>query len=182
LLYKIGAGISTTYSCAGSGAYTSNVVNFLRTNTYNTGEYQGYNYAVLRNSLLNNRPVIVDGYATETITKKKFLGITYKTTYSYSDGHAWVVDAATGLRQSVTATTYYYENGYFRGSYTSVGYNYADVVHCNWGWGANRYNGYYQQGVFDINRPYTMDDSYNNVSRKYNFQYKVNMIPDIRKR
>jgi hypothetical protein len=178
LLNEVGVNIGTTYYCTESGAQTSNVVNFLRNNSYNTGNYQGYNYSVLRNSLSYNRPVIVDGFATET--KKKFLGITIKTTYS--EGHAWVVDAATGLRQTVTATTYYYENGYLRNIYASVTYNYADVVHCNWGWGSNRYNGYYQQGVFDINRPYSLDDSYNYISQKYNFRYKINMIPDIRKK
>jgi hypothetical protein len=173
LVNEVGVGIGTTYRCDQSGAATSNVVNFLRNNSYNTGNYQGYNYSVLRNSLLYNRPVIVDGYTTETVTKKKILGITIKTTYSYSEGHAWVVDAATGLRQTVTATTYYYENGYLRDIYASVSYNYADVVHCNWGWGSNRYNGYYQQGVFDLNRPYSLDDSYNYISKKYNFRYLI---------
>ncbi|MDR1100676.1 MAG: C10 family peptidase [Treponema sp.] len=92
--------------------------------------YQGYNFTKIRESIINQRPVLVGG-------------IFIKTSFSYESpstgGHIWVIDGVRHMTYTETTPA-----GHI------IGFTY-DWVHCNLGWGPGRVNGWYISGAFDTN-------------------------------
>jgi hypothetical protein len=81
-------------SAIGTGASFNNVSRTLEHFGYaKYGSVADYNQSTIQSSVGAAKPVLVAGYSTKTVIPKKILGITVKTTTSYSGGHAWVIDA-----------------------------------------------------------------------------------------
>ena len=169
LLYEIGFRIGMNWQCDGSGADSDHAIAFMKSSGYSNCVESNYNYARIRIYLNNRKPVIVSGKASR---QNRFLSLAY----SYSDGHAWVVDGYKAMvadyyNYVVDPSTDYYSENYvgtvLRNSY----------LHINWGWGGI-YNGYFAEGCFDVGRG-DYDYPYDGDSKK-NYQYKVTMLPCYR--
>jgi len=180
LLERIGSRIGMDYGCDGSGADISDGVKFLN-NLWFTGETSGknYNFNDVKNSLLQERPVMIEGFAE----KDTFLGISFL--YTLKQGHAWVIDGYLKRKQidnaTVTVTSYQTQsNGMIMIINTTTNEIYTTYspyyLHNNWG---NYYNnGYYVEGAFDFcNGP---DLTSNTKSyEEGNFQYNNKIYPNI---
>lgn len=109
---------------------------------------------------------------TGKANRNRFLGVFY----SYSDGHAWVVDGykaweADFYTYVVDLSTDYYSENYVK---TVLQNSY---LHINWGWGGKN-NGYFAEGCFDTKKG-NFDHDFNN-SAKNNYQYQITMFPSYR--
>jgi hypothetical protein len=65
---------------------------------------------------------------------------------------------------------------------TSIGYNYQDLVHVNWGWGGSS-NGYYTSGAFDSNKsPISSGTkSTSDEGTSGNYQYNLEIFTNLRR-
>ncbi len=182
LFQVIGKGVKMNYGCEGSSAYTEDAVDFLKKQGYKSGGLQDFDKNIVVASLLKKRPLLAEGFSfmntnTKTIKKeKKFLGITYLTTYTtktdttYSSGHSWVMD---GLLRREMKTTIKSD-----GKITETT-NILDYVHNNWGWKGSR-NGFFSIGTFNSNRaPNFMSNT--KAGEEHHFQYQVKVVPNIYK-
>lgn len=174
LFRTIGNGINTkwnTVSNGGSGALVSDADDYFRSIGFSSpGEYSAYDTQKLYACLDNNIPVIMSGFSLkETYTYKEwFLGKT-KTSITYNDGHAWLVD------------------GYLTASYT-VSFKIFGVVlpvtstmryiHCNWGNGTAP-NGYYSADAFDYYSPITRSSTTIEGKKNY-YQFKLEALYNAR--
>ncbi|WP_336704297.1 C10 family peptidase [Chryseobacterium indologenes] len=143
LMQNIGSKVAMTYSCSGSGAHSDNARNaFVSQYQYYTTPLAALNFTPLMNNLKIAKPVYLDGYRTREIkTKPKKVGIfgwtIGHTTYSYSNGHAWVADGFESIKRTTV-----YSNGYSNSAVI------AEHIHMNWGWGGS-YNGWYDYQSWD---------------------------------
>lgn len=164
LLYEIGhssrmnADYQTyRYDSAGNYLYPSTsttqakMINGLRAMGYSTpNSYSSYNYSTVRNSIINQRPVIMSGQTGDS-------------------GHAWIID---GVR-TMTYTEYLADG-------TSWVWNTGDnkkFVSCNVGWGTDTYNAWYQSGVFDFRAGYQSKVPRSVIP--YYYQYDIKMLPNV---
>jgi hypothetical protein len=148
------------------------------------GYFGPYNFYTIRTSIINQRPVLVDGFDTQTTTGLNSNG-------QYSGGHIWVID---GVRNMLYQEVYKYElytdidsdpnivlfaDRTFCNINFDAGWNW---VHCNIGWGPEsgdhirKFNGWYLSGIFDTNNV-TFARSTENVPRYY--QYHIGILPEI---
>lgn len=152
LLEDIGDEVDMDYSCAGSGAYSSDARTALDdTYTYNNPQFDDYDLNDVISDLDNHNPVYLGGCRTETTT---WLGFT-----KYEDCHAWVTDARSYVTKPCTGLTY------------------KHMLHMNWGWHevnastllqvGNDYNGWYQMHDWEIE------------AVNLNYQFANDMIYDI---
>ena len=173
LYYKLGLpeNLDVSYSTTGSGAANANVPRTFTNFGYSSGgSIVTYDFDELYN-VISSRPVYVSGYAIKEVTKKKFLGITTKTTTTYKEGHAWVIDQVLTRKRNKTT----YVDGVKQG--TSV--EYEHLVHCNFGWNGLD-NGYYYSGTFDTNAgPVTRGSTTTTYGESYYYQYYLQMNKDI---
>ena len=159
----------------GSSASTDNIPRTLKNLGFSSGGIKkDYNETDVVNELEKGYYVLVSGYAKETKHKKKFLGITVKTWYSYSGGHCWLVHGLLEMRRSV----FRIKNGQTIGSYTQRKY----YLLCNMGWNGWD-NGYYYSGAFDTDKgPETdFEKTRSNSKEDGNFRYKLSAVTGIRK-
>jgi hypothetical protein len=98
LMRDLGTFLNVQYACSGSGAYASDIHNVLL-NNFNYvspgiyGNYTNSSKWEVVSELDVNRIVILDGYASKTVTvKKKFFGLFKKTTTTLDNGHTWICD------------------------------------------------------------------------------------------
>lgn len=156
LLEDIGINVQMSYSCSGSGAYSSNARTAFNTNyNYTTSNVLPMDLNTIKADVINSKPVYLEGYRTMevvvTSTPRPFIfrmsiGKT-KTRIDYRDGHVWVSDGYEKV------TGYYYnpnQNNYF---YATI----ANHIHMNWGWGGAR-NGWYDYDTWE-NVSSTIPDS-----------------------
>jgi Peptidase C10 family. len=153
---------------AESGAWVYDApIHFQRMGYRNTGNYSGYNFQRIINSITNGVPVIMSGYAIQGTYSHKhwFLGKRHTHT-TYKQGHAWVIDGYLSRRRKVdvmSGTTVMY-------SY----YQYEQLLHCNYGWNGSS-NGYYNNAAFDTNKgPETRS------GQPYNYQFKLETLYDVK--
>lgn len=178
----IGSNIGMNYGCDASGAQTENAVKYLNKlgyKTYPVWFTVNYDYSTVLASLRRGCPLIASGYAKKT--KKKFLGI--KIHSNYSEGHAWIIDGFLTRKQLVeTQIIVRDRKGSIKSNSTSKKYNYSTMFHMNWGWGGSS-NGYFAAGSFNSNKVDANSGTTKlaESNEKYNYQYKVEVFPYIRK-
>ena len=159
----------------GSSASTDNIPRTLKNLGFSSGGIKkDYNETDIVNELRKGYYVLVSGYAKETKHKKKFLGITIKTWYSYSGGHCWLVHGLLEMSRSV----FRIKNGQTIGSYIQRKY----YLLCNMGWNGWD-SGYYYSGAFNTDKgPETdFEKTRSNSKEDGNFRYKLSAITEIRK-
>lgn len=176
LMGFIGSSIQMSYSTTASGASQGNLNSFINNNGISCS-LQDYNSATVFSSLNNYIPVISIAYATRV--NNTFLGI--HLSYSYKDGHAWVID---GYETQYIKYTYYYQwiatsgggiqmqakslvpQTTFKTEESILGTSYLIM---NWGW-----DGYCDSGRYS----YSGDWS----GGGYNFLYQRQMISGFAKK
>jgi hypothetical protein len=143
LMTDIGNASLMDYGCDGSGTKLIRLVNPYPWNNdnpmknifgYNAANFGDYNYNVVLNELILNKPVILSGGE-----KKYFAGL---VPY-YGDGHAWIADG-----YSRGYECFYDNNGNVDGGYSFL------YLHINWGWGGFL-NGYFAFNNFSVNGIHT---------------------------
>ncbi|MCR5498451.1 MAG: C10 family peptidase [Paludibacteraceae bacterium] len=152
LMYFIGQHVGADYSCSGTGASPDKVLTWLRNSYgYQTATFD-YSWGNVKAYLDARFPLMMKGFNKRI--RKKFLGITYSTTYD--EGHTWVIDGyVTTTVNNYSATVV---NGTITGyTYLSSDY-YNSYLHINWGWGGDS-DQYYAAGCFAP------------VNQNYNFYY-----------
>ena len=163
---SMGDALSMEWGVKGSIAFDSKVPVYLSSMGYSSGgTLREYDLSLIKTSLYAARPVYTSGSAIQEVTyKRNWIG-KKKTHYSYKDGHSWVIDGYMFRWREIR------ENG-------SVNREVEDLVHCNWGWGKiDKKNGYYNSKVFDT-RPGPVMTRVN--GEPYYFQYKLQIIPDVK--
>jgi|GEM_PF-660250 len=148
LLQNIGYNVNMSYYCDVSYAYSETARNsFIYNYGYDASALVNSNYYLAQQSISNNRPICTDGCRNRIVVSVPIkLGVFKwtigKTTYEYTDCHAWVVD---GYQKIKVTTTYVTDE-------VKVGYAANQLVHCNWGWGnfiPYNYNGWYYFGTWN---------------------------------
>lgn len=170
----------------GSGADPANIPRTLKNFGFsNGGSLNGYNTNTVVSELRQGRHILIGGFESRTLHKKKFLGIKIKKYYTYSGGHRWLAHGL--LERERTISIYNSNNVLISETNESIWYPL-----CNFGWDGYG-DGYYLSGAFDVNRgpsynwvgPYTRSDSDNEIMEDEgtpnNFQYKVTAVTGIRK-
>lgn len=174
LMYKLGLpeNLDVDYDTDGSGADNANVSRTFRNFGYiSGGSIESYNFDEIYN-VIASRPVYIAGWALKKVTKNIILGITIKTTTSYKEGHAWVID------QVLTRGRYKYT--YIDGiKQPDIIKEYEKLVHCNFGWrGSN--NGFYYSKKFNTNEdPVTRKTTTTTSGTSGYYQYNLKMNTGI---
>jgi len=165
-LQDIGTKVGMNYNCSSSGASSQNARNtFVFNYSYDASDLVNTNYNLIKQNIDNYRPVYLDGYKNREIkTTPIKLGIFHwtigKTTYTYSNGHAWVAD---GYKEITKFTKY--------SNSTTKHIKIADLVRCNWGWGGFK-NDWYHYG--------SLNNDQNQNDTIVNYIYKQRMIHNIK--
>ncbi len=170
LVYEIGSGMNASFGTEGTGVYDSDVKSYLSNNSISFS-YDNYNYDNVVKSIDNGSPVYLSGYAKKKVTKKKILGITYSTSTSYSDGHAFVADGYANYSCNVTDSD---------NNITSIT---TDFVHINFGWQDGSKDGFYLSEIFNSNNAPLSDNDRSSTtygSSGY-YQYQLNTFYNIGK-
>jgi hypothetical protein len=156
--------MSASYTTSGTTTTTASAVTALRAMGYTTpNSFSTYNYASVKTSIQNNKPVLIRG---DTGTS----------------GHMWVID---GVRRMAYEEDIQLPGGYIITWSPSLSHEdpYRDWVHCNLGWGGTR-NAWYLSGIFDAqygsqSHARVIDDNSNPVIDYY-FQYNIQILPNVR--
>lgn len=184
LMEIIGKKVGMNYDPDGSGAQTSKIPYMLRSLGYNINininalHGYGYSYSLTKQALDKNRPVLAKG--SKGMKKRKFLGITIRTTYS--GGHAWVIDGYMDRRRKVTQTTTikYRTSNKIVSSKVSEYYEYSSMIHNNWGWDGQN-NGFYNSGCFNSTSGKQEESNVTRSNGENNFQYNNAIYPFIKR-
>ena len=182
LMWRVGVGINTNYRCDGSGASMSNAIAFLRRVGYTSDNQTDFNTNAVVASLNNNRPVLISGYSSRT--RNTFLGITIG--WTYSGGHAWVVDGHLRQHRTISTTFRTYQvfsNGQriLIDTWTTAPTTQwsSTFLHNDWGWHSSR-NGFFVAGSFDSNRA-PAHASNTRSQQPHNYQFRVRVFNNIRR-
>ncbi len=137
------------------------------------GKLETYDTSTIVNDLKNGFCVILGGYS-----HKKTISILGITSTSYSGGHCWLGHGLLERRREVRLMSAHI--GLLSTSYESEWY-----ILCNYGWNGED-NGYYLSKVFDANNGYVYPSNTRATEdlgngTKYNYQYKLRAITNIRK-
>jgi hypothetical protein len=186
LMYEIGkraeadnVAPQTPYEKARTTTWEWSLIQALEEMGYNVPEYssengkkafQPYNFDTVLLSIIDEKPVIVSGYATEELNEEG--------QYEHDYGHVWVIDGTRYMSYAETFST------------GTIAYMGLDTwVHCNIGGGpledndirSNRLNGWYRSDVFDL----SVDTGHVSFIRSLeeeeplNFQYKIQILPFV---
>ncbi len=168
--------LDVSYGLQGSGAKMQNIARTLKNFGYsNPGKLEGYNIDRVVEELKNGYPVILSGYDTKKVKKKKFI-ITWSTKTSYESGHAWLVH---GLFERYIYRVKMIRKRRLR-SKISTWY-----LQCNLGWNGWQ-DGYYLSNVFDTNQGPVYNEASSLRSETVEgkdgyYQYKLDMHTGVRK-
>lgn len=173
LMKNIGDNIGMNYACSGSGAQVGTARDAL-VNIYGYAGYANYNAYNINTTAVdikNNRPVIMDGFHTQTTNGWWFWE--YTTNH---DGHAWVCD---GFKENYIRLIHNPGTVY---EYETAG-NYTNWLHMNWGWdgagqGYSNNNGWFFSNQIYVNGVQIL---VNGNAVNPNFQYNRKCIYLIRK-
>jgi len=172
LFQQIGSGVSMNYGCGGSGATTSNSVNFLGRQGFRTEGIRGYDYNTVISSLNNRRPLMAAGCSEARTVITRFLGIQISKNTVYDKCHQWVIDGY--LRHRVTL-----ELTKSRNDAVLQRVLYHEYLHNNWGWDGFS-NGFFEIGVFNSNLIPLHSNSRSDRSKEdYNYQHRIEIVPNI---
>lgn len=175
LMYELGKGGGMKYGSGGSSAYSSNMMKYLEKMGYiSDGECQ-YSFDKVKNSIDNNRPVMISG-SSQMI----YLGILFwYWEWACANGHAWVIDGYFTQERNATKYIFWIPFRYKEKN---------DYVHCNVGWGGPN-NGWYKSEVFDMSgdtAPYNeplvskLIVGWQGTGNDLNFSTAIKIIPNIR--
>lgn len=170
LMSDLGIGLNASYKTTGTGCYNSDVEKYLKKNGYSYSGFKNYDFDAVQNSIDNGSPVMTSGYATKKTKKKKFMGITFKKTTTYSNGHFWVIDGYARFSCKATHKK--------SGEVVTLTDNF---IHCNLGWDGYC-NGYYLNGLFDTQHvplEYINGNVSSSGKGSHNFQYKQTILTNI---
>jgi hypothetical protein len=151
------------YGCDGSGAETSDALNFLRAYGFYASPLMDYDAVTAIKAIFLGWPLIISGCAA----RNTFLGIPIP--FSYDKCHTWVEDGHLLIQ-------YWAYVGSKLGFYQDV------LIHNNWGWGGEK-NGFFLAGAFDANSLHNLESNYCEKpgnkcvksSESRNYQYRVGM-------
>ncbi len=166
------------YDLNGSGANSANVPRTFRAYGYQSSNLCDYNWETICADITAKRPVFVRANSFKhetTILKAAPLG--EETEVTYSGGHAWVLDGLKKMRRKVT------QIDRRTNKVVSVSYQTKELVHCNFGWGKDKGNGYYLSKVFNTLKGPVMkgEATYSVTSgQEYNYQYNHQIIKNIK--
>lgn len=173
-------------SDGGSGANPKNIPRTLKNFGFsNGGKLRSYDTGTVVGDLQYGHHVLIGGFEYRTLHKDKFLGITIRKHYTYSNGHRWL---AHGLLER-KRTMYIYDKNHSLISKTSQSLWYPL---CNFGWDGDG-DGYYLSGAFDESsgpaydwegpflRSITNSETGLSEGTPSNFQYNVTAVTGIRK-
>ena len=146
LVQLVGMRVGMEYGCEGSSANPNDALSWLKLYGYKAYA-PDYTWENIKSSLDARAPVMMFGCRIKTEKKKKFLGITIKTTTEYSGGHTWLVDGykTTTIKNysySVNTDTDVTTLRLLSTSYSNI------LLRINWGWGGDYDNEYYALGCF----------------------------------
>ncbi|MBE6350031.1 MAG: hypothetical protein E7062_04700 [Spirochaetaceae bacterium] len=168
LVYEIGLGTKASFGTESTGVSDSNVKKFL-SNKKIPYEYGDYSYKRIVESIDNDRPVYVSGYAKKEIKKTKILGITIWKQISYKEGHAFVVDGYANYTCDVKDVD---------NNITTIT---TDFVHVNYGWKSGSCDGFYLSGVFNATNA-SLSDNMRSIKSDYipdYYQYYIHGFYNI---
>lgn len=168
LLAYIGSKIDMEYGCDGSGANADNAMSFMKACGYSGTSGVDFNFTNVISQIKKKKPVIMTGKKNRT---NRFLGLIY----TYSGGHAWVVDGysfdeATEEHRYQIDTN---DESATKDVLLSVSYNHP-LLHINWGWGGDS-NGLFASGCFHTTEAENFDGDDN--TRNSNYKYKHTVFP-----
>ena len=156
LMYEIGhpQRTNSTYGTGVTYTTTGCMITGLRNMGYNTpNSFSSYSYNSVKNSIINQQPVIVIGQTASSET-------------TGGEGHFWIIDGVS----TITYTEYLADNTYWY-------WTNWDFVYCNVGWYDTKYNAWYASGIFDFrygNQSY-IDRS---IIPSY-YQYSLYILPNV---
>jgi hypothetical protein len=169
LMRDLGSLMKADYTCDSTGVSGEDLSLGLRSMGYNTPSWNDYKLTKIITSLKNSRPIITSGYSKKDYFLFFFL--------VYGEGHFWNIDGyLKQTRIKTTTVTSVFDDGSVIVKDYKIGQN-RYLVHCNWGWLGSG-NGYFNNYVFDANHPVIPDRSY----EKYNYQYEITILPDIKRK
>jgi hypothetical protein len=175
LIECIGSKVKMSYGCGSSSADSDDAIKYLKNLGYKAGSKSDYSYNTIKSSLNSKRPVYIRGNSSRTA--HKFLGIVLW--YTYSGGHAWVVDGYLEQKQQITVTVELVNRltGQVKSKTALTTYSYTNYLHNNWGQ-HGRNNGYYVAGGFNYNAGANMASN-TKSGADYNYQYNIDIYPNI---
>ena len=175
--------INTRFGVDGSGAYSSDFINFIRNNGINCSNEVNYDYPTVLASLNNNMPVL-----TTARTLSGYTWVLFVRFNNYA-GHAFIIDGYVTQR---TQYTYYYQwvattgggiqpamlvkqktPSIINQSKTEVSVSTNTLLTMNWGW-----DGSYDSGLYSLNSDWLAGG---NDQVNYNFVYQRKMITGFSK-
>lgn len=173
MLLGLPGNLNMQYSPTGSGAYLSDAPRTLLNFGYtHPGSYADYSTTAVINDVVNGKPVLIGGEATEYdfVFNSLNVPVLVNTTRA---GHAWLGDGG-----GIVSITMHVLN-HVTGEYAVVGPAISQYVHCNFGWSGDG-NGLYLSKQFDL-----PDNTQNNGNNYYyydnNFQFNLSMVTGISK-
>ncbi len=161
LLRDIGDGVNMKYGLKGSGAYSKEALEYMRSLKFSCDNLQDYSISKIKESILNGRLVYIEAFRYKDEVNKK--GYT---------GHAWVIDGVGFCRRKIEC---YYE-GKLVGRYFET----DNIISCNWGWKKDC-NGYFLAEVLTPGKPIVVNkkSEENNSKQRGRYHLDVKIIPNI---
>lgn len=158
LMREIGYRANTNYTPNGSYTDNDKVVSTFSSFGYASNHFRPYAYYEIKSEMDASRPILMVGWS------------------SNGGGHTWVVDGyksrslcqqmiyvySDNRQEVVTETTFYYR-----------------YLHMNWGYDGKN-NGYFSDGVFNLNSGYSYDGISVPYDSTYNFQNSVVYVGGIK--
>lgn len=174
LMSDVGAGLNVSYGKTQSSANFGDIPGYLTNLGYNPGTYKAYNSTGVKQSLSNNRPVLIAGHSIKKDVYKNYLVFWEKYSHTYYEGgHAWLIDGYINAKTPVYVMV--------NGRITSTSYITTPLVHCNWGWPEHGIDGYYNDGSFNSNNGPVTRAHTDTHGTEGNFQYNIECIINIYK-
>lgn len=165
---SMGDALSMNWGVESSVAPNSAVPVYLSNMGYSSsGTMKEYNLSRIINALSAARPIYISGFSIKNVTynTKSWLLGGKKANISYESGHSWVIDGYMFRWREIKT------NGV-------ISREYEYLVHCNWGWGDSKTDGYYNSEVFDTrNGPVVPTRTYGD---RYYYQFKLEIMSDIK--
>lgn len=184
LIKDVGTDIHTKYDTSGSGAHTEDAISLLKSYNYIVGNVVKYSFSEVKQSIDNERPVVIDGFRWDA-NKEKMVGHCWlidgyaKETWSKSGEKRYVIMYKDDVTGEISGNLEVIpEKGTFSFYYQ----------HFNLGWRKqSSKRGYYLSNVFDVSRENRPDASDKNKlvstpTRDYgdnDYRYNVRIVPNI---
>lgn len=165
ILYGVGINIGMDYECDGSSADEDDAISYMKRIGYLYDGSCNYDFEIIKNQLDLKKPILMNGKSE----RKSIL-----FWYSYSGGHAWIVDGYS----ATTLQDYTYNVDIDKGTTSQrlLKTSYENpLIHINWGWGGAS-NGYYASGCFNTWKAKDFDLSKSKKEHDFKYKQKIHII------